>query len=71
MGVKIDQKSIKKGAQNGKASWHRFLSDFGGFWEVLGGEATAGRAPGRAPETHYIEMSLSFPFELEIRQNVS
>ena len=32
LGAKIDQKSIKKGVQHGKASWHRFLSDFGGFW---------------------------------------
>ncbi len=29
---KIHQKSIKKGAQLGKASWHRFFMDFGGFW---------------------------------------
>ena len=41
------------------------------FGSSMGGESTAGRAPGRAPETHYIEISLSFPFELEIRQNVS
>ena len=33
-GVKIDQKSIKKGVQHGKASWHRFLNDFGRFWEA-------------------------------------
>ena len=32
--VKIDQKSIKKGGQDGKASWHRFLLDFGGFLEA-------------------------------------
>ena len=43
----------------------------GGFGSSMGGEATAGRAPGRALETHYIEMSRSFCFELEIRQNVS
>ena len=30
--VKIDQKSIKKRDQHGKASWHRFFLDFGGFW---------------------------------------
>ena len=29
---KIDQKSIKKRSQDRKASWHRFLKDFGGFW---------------------------------------
>ena len=33
MGVKIDQKSIKKGGQHGKASWNRFFCDFGGFGE--------------------------------------
>ena len=33
MGAKIDKKSIKKGVQHGKASWHRFLIDFGGFGE--------------------------------------
>ena len=32
LGVKIDQKSIKKRDQHGKASWHRFFLDFGGFW---------------------------------------
>ena len=42
-----------------------------GLGRSMGGEATAGRARGRALETHYIEMSLSFCFELEIRQNVS
>ena len=31
MGPKIDQKSIKKGGQHGKASWHRFLIDFRRF----------------------------------------
>jgi len=33
LGAKIDEKSNKKGGQHGKASWHRFLIDFGGFWE--------------------------------------
>ena len=33
MEVKIDEKSIQKWSQDGKASWHRFLMDFGGFWE--------------------------------------
>ena len=37
MEAKIDQKSIKKGVQHGKASWHRFLNDFGGFWEASWG----------------------------------
>ena len=32
--VKTDQKSIKKWNQDGKASWHRFLMDFGGFLEA-------------------------------------
>ena len=33
LGVKIDQKSIPKRGQLGKASLHRFFFDFGGFWE--------------------------------------
>ena len=37
MGAKIEQKSIKKGVQHGKASWHRFLNDFGGFLEASWG----------------------------------
>ena len=37
LGTKIDQKSIKKGVQHGKASWHRFLIDFDGFWEASWG----------------------------------
>ena len=32
--VKIDEKSIKKWSQDGKASWHRFLMDLGGFLEA-------------------------------------
>ena len=32
--VKTDQKSIKKWSQDGKASWHRFLMDFGGLLEA-------------------------------------
>ena len=32
LGVKINQKSIKKGSQHGKRSWHRFFVDFNGFW---------------------------------------
>ena len=31
LGAKIDPKSIKKGGQHGKASWHRFLIDFDGL----------------------------------------
>ena len=31
MEAKIDQKSINKSNQDGKPSWHRFLSDLGGF----------------------------------------
>ena len=38
MGAKIDEKSIKKWSQDGKASWHRFLMDFGGFWEPSWGQ---------------------------------
>ena len=34
LGAKIDEKSIKKWSQDGKASWHRFLMDFGGFLEA-------------------------------------
>ena len=34
MEVKIDEKSIPKWNQDGKASWHRFLMDFGGFLEA-------------------------------------
>ena len=37
LGVKINQKSIKKGVQHGKASWHGFLNDFGGFREASWG----------------------------------
>ena len=33
MAPKTHQQSIKKGAQLGKASWHRFFMDFGGFLE--------------------------------------
>ena len=33
MGAKIHQKAIKRGGQHGKASWHRFFIDFGGFGE--------------------------------------
>ena len=32
IGAKINQKSIKTRPQHGKASWHRFFNDFGGFW---------------------------------------
>ena len=38
LGANIDQKSIKKRSQDGKATWHRFFIDFGGFgdpsWEA-------------------------------------
>ena len=34
LGAKTHQKTIKKWSQHGKASWHRFLMDFGGFWEA-------------------------------------
>ena len=34
LGAKTYQKTIKKWSQHGKASWHRFLIDFGGFWEA-------------------------------------
>ena len=34
LGAKAHQKTIKKRSQHGKASWHRFLMDFGGFWEA-------------------------------------
>ena len=34
MEVKIDEKSIKKWSQDGKASWDRFLMDFGGILEA-------------------------------------
>ena len=44
MGAKIDQKSIKKGIQHGKASWHRFLSDFNGSWgRTWGGKSSQDR----------------------------
>ena len=33
LGPIIDQKSIKKWSRKWKASWHRVLVDFGGFWE--------------------------------------
>ena len=38
MEVKIDEKSIQKWSQDGQASWHRFLMDFGGFWEPSWGQ---------------------------------
>ena len=38
MEVKIDEKSIKKWNQDGKASWHGFLMDFSGFWEPRWGQ---------------------------------
>ena len=41
MGANIDWKSIKKGIQHGKASWHRFLNDFGGFWEASWGRKSS------------------------------
>ena len=34
LGAKTNQKTIKKWSQHGKASWHRFFMDFGGFWEA-------------------------------------
>ena len=34
LGIKINDKSIQKWNQDGKASWHRFLMDFDGFWEA-------------------------------------
>ena len=34
VGPKIDQKSMKNRSQLRKASWHRFLMDFGGFLEA-------------------------------------
>ena len=34
-------KIYQKGAQHGKASWHRFLSDFGGFWEASWGRKSS------------------------------
>ena len=34
LGIKINEKSIQKWNQDGKASWHRFLMDFGGFLEA-------------------------------------
>ena len=34
LGIKFNHKSIKKAGQHGKATWHRFLIDFGGFWEA-------------------------------------
>ena len=33
LGAKIDQKSIKKRSQDGKATWHRFFIDFGWLGE--------------------------------------
>ena len=33
LGAKIDQKSIKKRSQDGKATWHRIFIDFYGFWD--------------------------------------
>ena len=36
IGAKINQKSMKKRSQHGKASWHRFFDDFGGFGDSSG-----------------------------------
>ena len=33
LGANIDQKSIKKRSPRWDASWHRFFTDFGWFWE--------------------------------------
>ena len=41
LGLKIDQASIKKGVQHAKASRHRFLSDFSGFWEASWGRKSS------------------------------
>ena len=38
IGAKIDQKSMKQRPQHGKASWHRFFTDFCGFWWFLRGK---------------------------------
>ena len=35
-GPSWEQKSIKTGGQHGKASWHRFFIDFGGFGSQVG-----------------------------------
>ena len=41
LGPKINQKTFKKWDQDGKASWHRFLSDFGGFGAKFGAKLEA------------------------------
>ena len=38
LGAKTHQKTIKKWSQHGKASWHRFLMDFGEFGRQVGKE---------------------------------
>ena len=48
MGAKISPKSIKKGVQHGKASWHRFLSDLTGFWEASWGRKSTQNRPKKA-----------------------
>ncbi len=47
--------------------WHSKSREILVWWQ----QGTAGKAPGRAPETHYIEIFAVLSFELEIRQNVS
>ena len=46
--VKANQKSIKKWSQDGKASWHRFLMDFGGFLEASWGGKWSQDRPKKA-----------------------
>lgn len=42
VGGKLNEKSIQKWGQDGKAAWHRFfLMDFGGFWKQVGKENRA------------------------------
>ena len=53
LGVKVDQKSIKKGCQDGKASWHRFFVDFGGFLEASWGGKWSQDRPKKASKKRW------------------
>ena len=53
MGVKIDQKSIKKGGQHGKVSWHRFWTDFDRFWEPSWNLVGSQNRSKRKPKSRY------------------
>ena len=50
LGSKINEKSIPKWCRTGKASGHRFLSDFGGFWEPKWGPKSVKKLSENGPK---------------------